>query len=185
MNKPIVPREIRRIFAGQIFTVQIETLTLPNGRETEAELVRHPGSVVIIPVTDDDGIVLVRQYRHSIGRWTWELPAGSQEPGEEPEHAAVRECHEEIGKIPGTIEPVGGLYPTPGYSDEVMNFFRATKLRDPAQKERAAHDEDEDLEVRAFSRAEIAKMIASAEIIDMKTVSGLVLLENTERHVRP
>ena len=180
MSRPIVPREIRRIFAGQIFTVQIETLTLPNGRETEAELVRHPGSVVIIPVTDDDGIVLVRQYRHSIGRWTWELPAGSQEPGEDAEEAARRECHEEIGKIAGTIAPIGALYPTPGYSDEVMNYFRAGRLRDPRDDERAAPDEDEDLEVRAFSRAEVRAMIETAEIIDMKTVAGLALLARAE-----
>ena len=66
MNKPIVPREIRRVYEGRIFSVQVETLTLPNGHDLNAEIVRHPGSVVIIPITDSGQIILVRQYRHAI-----------------------------------------------------------------------------------------------------------------------
>src|SRR5262245_26480105 len=96
----IVPREIRKVFEGRIFTVQIETITLPKGHELKAEVIRHPGSVVIIPVTDAGEIVLVRQYRAPLGRWAWELPAGSLKPGEDVEGAARRECHEEIGLIP-------------------------------------------------------------------------------------
>ena len=82
-------------------------------------------------MTDAGEVVLVRQYRHAIGRWAWELPAGSLKHGEDPEKAAIRECHEEIGLIPARMERLGAFFPTPGYCDEEMNFYRATGLRAP------------------------------------------------------
>ena len=176
MDAPIVPTDIRTIFKGRIFTVQVETIQLPKGPTLHAEIVRHPGSVVIVPVADDGGIVLVRQYRHALGRWAWELPAGSLKPGEDPDEAAVRECHEEIGLVPSQMRPLGGFYPTPGYCDERMNFYRASGLRQPRPDEQAQQDEDEDIEARAFSRAELARMIAEGEVIDLKTIAGLALL---------
>jgi ADP-ribose pyrophosphatase len=177
MNKPIVARTIRTVYEGRIFTVQVESITLPKGGDLEAEIVRHPGSVVIIPVTDSGEIILVRQYRHAIGRWAWELPAGSLKPGEDVKNAAIRECHEEIGLIPARVEPLGAFFPTPGYCDEEMTFYRADGLREPSEDDEAAQpDEDEDIEARAFSREEIARMIAAGDIIDLKTVAGLTLL---------
>ena len=89
MERPIVPREIHTIYQGRIFTVQIETITLPKGVELKAEIIRHPGSVVIVPVTDAGEVVLVRQYRHAIGRFAWELPAGLVDLG--ALEAALRE----------------------------------------------------------------------------------------------
>src|SRR3954464_3694146 len=136
-QKPIVPREIKKVFEGRIFTVQIETLTLPKGHELKAEVIRHPGSVVIVPVAADGRIILVRQYRAPLGRWAWELPAGSLKPGEDVEKAASRECHEEIGLVAAHMEPLGAFYPTPGYCDELMNFYRATGLRPPRDDEHA------------------------------------------------
>ncbi len=100
-RRSIVPREIKKVYEGKIFTVQIETVTLPKGHELKAEVIRHPGSVVIIPVTGDGQVILVRQYRVPLGRWAWELPAGSLKPGEDAATAARRECHEEIGLVPG------------------------------------------------------------------------------------
>jgi 8-oxo-dGTP pyrophosphatase MutT (NUDIX family) len=177
MNEPIRPREIRRIYEGRIFTVQLETLTLPNGGEFKAEIIRHPGSVVIVPVTAAGEIVLVRQYRHAIGRHAWELPAGSLKPGEDEAAAAKRECHEEIGLVAEQLERVGSFYPTPGYCDEEMNFFVARGLRDARAGDEAAHaDEDEEIEARAFTPADIERMIGAGEIIDLKTVAGLYLL---------
>jgi ADP-ribose pyrophosphatase len=176
-DERIVPREIRRVFQGRIFTVQIETIQLPKGGEMQTEIVRHPGSVVIIPVTDRDEIVLVRQYRHAIGRWAWELPAGSLKPGEDIERAAIRECQEEVGRIPSRIERVGSFFPTPGYCDEKMTFFKATGLRVPGPDDEEAHqDEDEDIEPRAFTRETLRHMIGSGEVIDLKTIAGLSLV---------
>jgi len=177
MNRPIVPTKIRKAFEGRIFSVNIESITLPRGQRLDVEIVRHPGSVVLIPVTDAGEIVLVRQYRHALGRWVWELPAGSLKHGEDPEQAAIRECHEEIGLIPSRMERLGAFFPTPGYCDEEMNYYRATGLRAPGDEDPAAQpDEDEDIQIRAFSVDSIRAMITSGELIDLKTVAGLTLL---------
>jgi len=175
--KPIIPRDIRTIYQGRIFTVHIETITLPNGGELNAEIIRHPGSVVIIPVTGSGEIVLVHQYRHAIGSRAWELPAGSLKPGEDVEKAAIRECHEEIGLMPSQMQRVGSFFPTPGYCDEEMHFFKASGLRSPGAADEDAHqDEDEDIEARAFSVDAVRTMIRSGEIVDLKTVAGLSFL---------
>ena len=176
MSEPIVPSNVRVIHEGPVFTVQVESITLPSGLHLDAEIIRHPGSVVIIPVTDQGDILLVRQYRPAIGRTAWELPAGSLKPGEEHGAAAARECHEEVGLIPSAVVALGGFYPTPGYCDEKMHFYLATGLREPAAHDTpATPDEDEDIEARAFTRAAIASMIEAGEIIDLKTVAGLAL----------
>jgi ADP-ribose pyrophosphatase len=177
MPGPILPREIHTVYRGRVVTVQIETIALPNGGELKAEIVRHPGSVVIVPVTDTGDIVLVRQYRHAIGGLAWELPAGSLKPGEDVQRAAIRECHEEIGLIPRRMRRAGSFFPTPGYCDEEMHFFEARGLRTPGSEDEAAHqDEDEDIESSPFPLATVWSMIASGEIVDLKTVAGLSLL---------
>lgn len=177
MDTPITPTAIRPIFKGRVLTLQVESITLPSGHALDAEIVRHPGSVVIIPVTEQGEILLVRQYRHAIGRHAWELAAGSLKPGEAIEAAAVRECHEEVGLLPGAMQALGKLYPTPGYCDELMHFFLATALRTRGEGDPAAQpDEDEDIDVRAFTPAALDAMIASGEITDMKTVAGLALM---------
>lgn len=174
---PLVPKEITKVFEGRIFTVQIETITLPKGHELKAEVIRHPGSVVLIPVTQGGSVILVRQYRAPLGRWAWELPAGSLKPGEDVEKAARRECHEEIGLIAGRVEKLGAFFPTPGYCDEEMNFFRMTELREPSAGDDAAEpDEDEDIETRAFTVEELKSMVRSGDIIDLKTLGGLTLI---------
>lgn len=178
MNKPIAAREIRTIYEGRVFTLQVESIPMPKGGEMQADIIRHPGSVVLVPVNEAGDIVLVRQYRPAIGRWAWELPAGTLKPNEDERKAATRECHEEIGLIPAQLEKLGAFFPTPGYCDEEMNFYRAAGLRQPAEGDEAAKpDEDEDIETRAFPADEIRRMIASGEIIDLKTVAGLALLE--------
>ena len=173
---PIVARKIEQVFAGRIFSVNIETIDLPKGGELRAEVVRHPPSVVIVPITDAGEVILVRQYRHPIGRWAWELPAGSVDEGEDLAAAAIRECHEEIQLVPSQVERLGSFFPTPGYCDEEMNLFRATGLREPQDHETAEPDEDEDIEVRAFSRATLDAMIRAGEIIDLKTIAGLAMI---------
>jgi ADP-ribose pyrophosphatase len=177
MDLPILPHEIRKVFEGRVFTVQVERITLPRGHELNVEIVRHPGSVVLVPVTDAGEIVLVRQYRHAVGRWMWELPAGTLKPGEAADVAAARECQEEIGLIPSKLERLCGLYPTPGYCDEHMIFYRATGLRKPGEHDQAAQpDEDEDIEVKAFAIEDVRRYVSIGEIEDLKTVAGLALL---------
>jgi ADP-ribose pyrophosphatase len=104
----------------------------------------------------------------------WELPAGSVDEGETPEAAAARECHEEIGQVPGTVVRLAALYPTPGYCDEQMVFFRLSGLTDPA--EAAALDEDEDIETCTFEVRDVRDMIRRGEIVDMKTIVAMTLI---------
>jgi len=183
MNEnPIVPTEIRSIFEGRVFSVRIETIPLPKGGELQAEIIRHPGSVVIVPITERNEIILVRQYRPAIGRWAWELPAGSLKPGEDVDRAARRECQEETGLIASRVERMGSFFPTPGYCDEEMTFFRATGLRAPGPEDVEAHqDDDEDIEARAFAHDELQRMIGAGQIIDLKTIAGLSLINSLQR----
>jgi ADP-ribose diphosphatase len=176
-EQPIVPKEIRTIFQGRVFSVRVETIPLPKGGELHAEIIRHPGSVVIIPLTAQNEIILVRQYRPAIGRRAWELPAGSLKPGEDVARAARRECQEETGLVPSRLERMGSYFPTPGYCDEEMTFFKASGLRPPGPEDEEAHqDEDEDIEARALSRDDLQRMIVAGEIIDLKTIAGLSLI---------
>ena len=108
----------------------------------------------------------------------WELPAGSLKPGEDIERAAVRECHEEIGLIPGMLQKLGAFFPSPGYCDEEMHVFKATALRRPTRGEVAHPDEDEDIESQAFTPGRLREMIAAGEVTDLKTVGGLSLLSS-------
>jgi ADP-ribose pyrophosphatase len=179
MDKPILPHEIQKVYEGRVFSVSVETITLPRGQQLRAEIVRHPASVVILPVTAAGDVILVRQYRHAIGRWVWELPAGSLNPGEAAEAAAVRECHEEIGLVAEKMERLGGFFPTPGYCDEEMIFFKASGLREPRPGEQAHADEDEDIEPKAFAEGDLRRMIEIGEIVDLKTVAGVFLLQAT------
>ena len=176
MDTPIVPSKIRKVFEGRVFTVQVESITLPKGHALEAEVVRHPGSVVIVAMNDANEIVLVRQYRHAIGRYTWEVPAGGLKPGEAVAAAARRECQEEVGLVAERLEPLGSFFPTPGYCNEEMHFFRAAGLREPRAGDDDAHqDEDEDIETRWVPLEELRAMIRRNEIVDLKTIAGVAL----------
>lgn len=162
------------VFKGKVFSVERARVRLPHGRESVQEIVRHPKSAVLIPMPEPGHVILIRQYRYSLNTWMWELPAGSVDEGETPEQAARRECHEEIGKIPATIVRLAATYPTPGYCDEEMVFFRVSNLEDT--HEQAEVDEDEDIEARVFELREAREMIRHGEIVDMKTIVGLGLV---------
>lgn len=164
------------VYKGRVFSVEVERHRFPNGREHEVAIVRHPPSVVLLPVADDGRIVLIRQYRASIGREIWEVPAGSIDAGESADAAARRECEEEIGLVPGTIERVRGLYPTPGFCDEELIFYRVSDLREPPPDSPHRPDEDEDIRAERFTVDEARAMVASGEIVDLKTAYAITLL---------
>src|SRR5438094_985238 len=145
------------VYKGRVFSVEVTNTRLPNEREVTMEVVRHPRSVVLVPMSDPAHVILIRQYRFAVNQWLWELPAGSVDAGEEPEIAARRECHEEIGMIPQTVVRLGSFFPTPGYCDEEMIFFRLSSLE--IASETAAQDEDEDIEARTFALADAREMI--------------------------
>jgi ADP-ribose pyrophosphatase len=162
------------VFDGKVFDVDRDVVRMPNGRDVTVDVVRHVRSVVLLPIPEPGSIILIRQYRYPVNRWLWELPAGSVDEGEEPDAAARRECHEEIGQVPETIVRLASFFPTPGYCNEEMIFFRLSSLSVPT--EAAELDEDEDIEPRTFSLAEAREMVRHGEITDMKTVVGLGLV---------
>lgn len=163
-----------RRYEGRVFSVSVDRVRLPHGPEVSLEVVHHAPSVVLLPMPTATSVILVRQYRHAVQAWMWELPAGSVDPGETAEAAAVRECHEEVGLVPESCEHLGAFYPTPGYCTELMNFFRLGDLRSPSTP--AEVDEDEHLLPKAFTFDEVDELIARGEIRDMKTVTGLSLV---------
>jgi ADP-ribose pyrophosphatase len=163
-----------RVYDGKVFDVDRDKVRMPNGREVTVDVVRHPKSVVLIPVPEPGRVILIKQYRYAVNAFLWELPAGSVDEGESPEQAAKRECHEEIGQVPGTIVRLGSMYPTPGYCDEEMVFFRLSSLEEPP--EAAAMDEDEDIEAQTFELPEARDMVRRGVITDMKTVAGLAMI---------
>src|SRR5262245_8006562 len=163
-----------RVFHGRVFAVDRDRARMPNGREVTVDVVRHSQSVVLLPVPEPGHLTLVKQYRYPVNRFLWELPAGSVDEGESPEQAARRECHEEIGLVPGTVLRLTALYPTPGYCDEEMVFFRASSLEKTG--EQAHVDEDEDIEVHTFELREAREMVRRGEIVDMKTIVALGFL---------
>ena len=166
-----------RVYKGRVFSVTVDEVRYPDGRVVKMECVRHRGSVVLLPMTAPDRILLVRQYRYVVNQWLWELPAGTLEPNETLEAAALRECHEEVGKIAGRAQKLGSFFPSPGFCDEEMNFFLLTDLRDRLPSEPAPHqDPDEILNVKEFSVNEVREMVRAGEIADMKTVVGVALV---------
>ena len=163
----------RIIHSGKVFTAVNEHIELPTGRHVELDIIRHNRSVVLLPMPDSNHIVLVRQYRHTIKQWLWELPAGNVETDEHPDDAAHRECTEETGLAPSFVERLGAFFPTPGYCDEEMYFYRLTGLTPAAEAER---DADEVLEPHTLSLDYVRRLMSEHQIIDMKTVLGLKLV---------
>ncbi len=166
------------VYDGRVFRVERDRVRMPNGREATLEVVRHHGSVVLMPMPEPGQVILVRQYRYAVDEHLWELAAGSLDPDEDPAAGAARECEEETGWVPEKVELVGRFYPTPGYCDELMNFFRLTGLARRTAGAAALPDEDEDLEVRTFTVEELKRMLRRGEVRDLKTAVGVGLIEN-------
>jgi ADP-ribose pyrophosphatase len=165
------------VYKGRVFSVEVDRKRFPNGETHDVAIVRHPPAVVIIPLESDGRVVLIKQFRAAVDRELWEVPAGSVDEGESAEAAAKRECEEEIGRAPQRVERLGAWYPTPGYCDEEMIFFRATDLREPPPDSPHTHDEDEDITAQSFTVAAARAMVSRGEIIDLKTAYALTLLE--------
>ncbi len=164
------------VFSGRVFSVEVERRQFPNGRSHEVTVVRHGPSVVIVPIAPDGRVILIRQYRASVDRELWELPAGSVNPGETALEAAERECEEETGLVPRSLERICSMFPAPGFCDEELIFVRATGLERPAANSTRRPDEDEDIESMPVPVATAKAMVERGEIVDLKTAYGLTLI---------
>jgi ADP-ribose pyrophosphatase len=164
------------VYKGRVISVETDKRRFPDGREHPVEIVHHAPVVVMIPIEGDGRVVLIRQYRVTIDRETWEVPAGGIEPNEEPEAAVRRECEEEIGRVPRRIVRLGAWYPSPGFCDELMMFFRVSDLGQPAPDSPHRPDEDEHITARSMTIAEARDMVRRGEIVDLKTAYALTLI---------
>jgi len=164
------------VFKGRVFSVEVEQRQYPNGSEHEIQVVRHSPSVVIIPMRSDGQVILIRQYRASVDRELWEVPAGRVDTGETAEDAVKRECEEEIGLVPRQLQRIRGLYPAPGFCDEELIFFRVSDLVPPPPDSPHKPDEDEYIHVQPHSVAAAKAMVTSGQIVDLKTAYALTLI---------
>lgn len=174
---PSHERRVREIYTGRVVHLTAEEIVLPNGHRMELEIVRHPGASAIVPLTAEGDVVLIRQYRHAVGGFIYEVPAGKLSPGEPPEECAARELTEEAGVVAGRLTRLGAIVTTPGFTDEVIHLFLAEGLR-PAE---TAHEPTEVITLLRRPLAECLTMIESGEIVDGKSICALFL---ADRHVR-
>ena len=172
-NRSFRVQSRRVIFSkGPIHLVDC-SVRMSGGRVISRQVLEHPGAVVILPRVARDRYILIRQFRFAVRKRLWEFPAGGIEPGESLKQAASRELIEEVGLKPRHLRKLLHFYPTPGISGEIMHLFLAEGLN-PAV---GFPDEDEEIEKKIFSLAEIARMIRAGVINDAKTILGYFYLK--------
>lgn len=156
------------------FDVRHDQIELPSGRVVAHDTVVHPGAVTVIPIRTDGRVVLVNQYRHSVGRRILEIPAGTLERGEAPRICAERELAEECGLSARVWISLGVVYPAPGFCDEVQHIFLA---RDLSPCEGGELDPDEILEVVEMSLDGLEELVRNGELTDSKSMTALFLAQ--------
>src|ERR1051325_3412860 len=160
----------RTAFEGKVFDVTVDTIK-EGDLVYQREVVRHPGSAVIVPVFADETVPLVRQYRHPAVKYLLEIPAGTLNDRERPEAGAARELEEELGLVSGNLEKLSEFFVSPGFCEEKMWLYLARDLKETAQR----LEEDELIEVVRLPFDRALQMISDGEIEDAKTIIGLLL----------
>ena len=163
---------------GMMSTLRVDRIAMPGGRVASREVAQRPDAVAIVPLTSDGDVVMLRQYRHPVGRYELEVPAGLLDvDGEEEADAAQRELTEEIGMAAGTLERLTRFWNSAGWSDEATTVFVGRDLR-PATPDDdfVAEAEEADMQVLRVPLAEAVALVCSGEITDAKTVIGLLLV---------
>lgn len=159
------------VYRGRVVTLRVDTTHSADGREIRREIVEHRGAVAIVPRLDADTILLIRQFRPAVGERLLEIPAGTMEPGEDPDSTAARELEEEIGYSAGSLRRLFSQYLAPGYSNEVLHAY----LGEDLVPTRTNPDLDEEIEVVRVPVAEIESMILRGDIRDAKSIAALLV----------
>lgn len=162
----------RRIYEGRLVTLEVDRIIDPSGMEVEREVLRHPGAAVLLAVTDERKVVLVRQYRHAAGEFLLEAPAGTIDPGEDPAETARRELVEETGYFPNRLEKLTEFFPSPGVLEELMHLFVATEL----ERRVGSLDDDEFLEPVELAWDQALALEIGKDVRDAKTIIALSYL---------
>jgi 8-oxo-dGTP pyrophosphatase MutT (NUDIX family) len=163
-------------YRGAIFSVYSDQVTMSDGTTAVRDVVENQGAVVVVALDDSDRVVLIKQYRHPVGRHLWELPAGLRDvAGEDEAVTAARELAEEADLMAGRIEPLIDLHTSPGFSDEAVRVFLARDLAPVAEADRHERTAEEaDLEVRRVDLDECVAMVFRGEITNAAAVAGVL-----------
>lgn len=164
------------IFNGRVVSLAIEEHQFPDGRSAKFEVVHHPGGVAILPLLDDDRVVLIRQFRPALGGMVLEIPAGRLESEETPENCARRELQEEVGYQAESLEYLGEMLPAVGFSDERVHLFAARGLISVPQ----ALEPDEYIEVLRLPLNALLRMVSEGHVPDGKTQLALLLWQHRQ-----
>ena len=167
--------EVRRvnralIHKGAIIEYYVDTMEFPGGSQAKWDFIKHNGAAAAVPVTEDGKILMVRQYRNALERYTLEIPAGGLNPGENTDVAAARELEEETGYASDDLELLISLRTTVAFCNEKIDIYVAKNL----VKTHQHLDEDEFLNVEAYSLKELEDKIFRQEIEDSKTIAALM-----------
>ena len=170
----------RCVFEGRIFNVDRLTVRLPDGREALRDVVRHPGAVAIVALTDEGRICLVRQYRTALGRVTVEIPAGKLDPGEDPLDCARRELAEETGMRAEKIAFLTTIATSDGFTDELIHIYMATGLTFAD----SSPDDDEFINVDLVELPELVDAVLDGRVEDAKTVVGALICDAVSHRLK-
>jgi ADP-ribose pyrophosphatase len=166
------------IFSGKVISLHLQEVELPNGKHGKREIIKHPGAVAILAITDDKKVVMVEQFRKALERTIVEIPAGKLEKGEEPALCARRELEEETGYECASLEWLTSFYTSPGFADEIVHVYVATGL---TKKENAAAlDEDEFVNLEELTLEEAIQYVKEQKIYDAKTTFAVQYLQLQE-----
>ncbi|KKY01150.1 MULTISPECIES: NUDIX hydrolase [Paraclostridium] len=160
-----------RIYTGKVISLKVDTVEVPKKGYQKREIIEHPGAVGIVAITDDNKVLLVRQFRKAIEKALWEIPAGKLEQGESPKDCAIRELKEETGYSANNIKLIHKFYTSSGFSNQKIYVYLATDL----EKGECCLDEDEFLELHEVNLNDAYEMINKNDIEDAKTSIGLLL----------
>ncbi|MBD7907030.1 NUDIX domain-containing protein [Sporosarcina gallistercoris] len=160
------------LFNGKIIELRVDEVELPDGKRAKRELIKHPGAVAIIAITDEGNIVLVEQFRKALERTIIEIPAGKIEPGEDPEKTAIRELEEETGYRANELTYVQSFATSPGFADEIIHLYLAKSLEKVENP--IAGDDDEFINLQECTVEEAEEMMKDGRIYDAKTAFAVL-----------
>lgn len=173
MNYRVTKKE--KIFEGMVFDVQVDQIRYDSGNESVREVVIHYGGAVVLPVTGEGKIILVRQFRYPFQKFLVECPAGKLEKDEDPFVCAERELTEETGYTSEHITKLGEIYTSPGFCDEVLHLYLAEELK-PGNHNR--EEGEYGMETFEYSLSDVDDMINAGEIVDAKTIAIIYHYKN-------
>ena len=167
-------------YTGKVFNLVIDEIEYPSGNRALREVAEHPGGSVVVPMLNDSDILMVRQFRYPMKKHLHELPAGKLDAGEDPAVCAARELEEETGYMAGSLRKLTAIYTSPGFCSEQLHIYLATDLSKSPRGQRLEEGEL-DLTVEQISLKRAVEMIEKGEIVDGKSMCGILLTERTLR----